>query len=98
MQFGSIVGCIWASSGAHFLLIIAKKFLNLKNNWSLLLAIAWFVVTTILLTLPGSAFPKENWFDKIWLDKWIHIALFGMLAFLWCRAAPTESLRKIPLF
>jgi VanZ family protein len=63
-----------------------------------LLAATWFVVTTVLLSLPGSAFPKENWFDKIWLDKWIHIALFGLLAFLWCLAVQAERLRKIPLF
>jgi len=71
---------------------------QLRNTWSLLLAISWFVVTTVLLCLPGSAFPKEKWFDKIWLDKWIHIGLFAILAFLWCRAAPGESLRKIPIF
>jgi len=70
----------------------------LRNIWPLLLAIIWFIVTTILLCLPGSAFPKENWFDKIWLDKWIHIGIFGALAFLWCRALSTEHLRKIPLF
>jgi VanZ family protein len=62
-----------------------------------LFAVTWFLVTTILLCLPGSAFPKENWFDKIWLDKWIHIGLFGVLAFLWCLAVFTERLRKIPL-
>ncbi|HET9826714.1 MAG TPA: VanZ family protein [Chitinophagaceae bacterium] len=46
-------------------------------------AVSWFVITTILLCLPGSAFPKENWFDKIWLDKWVHIGLFTVLAFFW---------------
>jgi VanZ family protein len=50
------------------------------------IAFLWLIIVTILLTLPGSAFPKENWFDKIWLDKWIHIFLFAGLVFLWARA------------
>jgi VanZ family protein len=57
----------------------------LKNTKSaFLLAPAWFVFTTVLLCLPGSVLPKENWFDKIWLDKWVHISLFSVMVFLWC--------------
>jgi VanZ family protein len=52
---------------------------------SFLLASIWFVISSILLTLPGSALPKEDWFDKIWFDKWIHILLFFVLAISWCR-------------
>jgi len=47
-------------------------------------AIFWFIITTILLTLPGSSLPKNDWLDKIWADKWIHISLFGIMVFLWC--------------
>jgi len=53
-------------------------------------ALIWFLATTVLLCLPGSTFPKENWFDKIWLDKWIHIGLFAVMVFLWCRAIRPE--------
>lgn len=49
-------------------------------------AVCWFIISILLLTLPGSAFPKENWLDKIWADKWIHIFLFGVLVWLWCFA------------
>lgn len=49
---------------------------------SFLPAISWFFLSFYLLTLPGSAFPKEDWFDKIQLDKWVHIALFGILVYL----------------
>ncbi len=49
-------------------------------------AITWFIISIILLTLPGSAFPKENWLNKIWLDKWIHIGMFAILVTLWCWA------------
>jgi VanZ family protein len=55
-----------------------------KSQLAIWLAPTWFIFTTILLCLPGSVFPKENWFDKIWLDKWIHIALFSFMVFLWC--------------
>lgn len=43
--------------------------------------LTWLILITVLLTLPGSAFPESNWFDKIWLDKWIHVGLFSLLQF-----------------
>ena len=46
--------------------------------------IFWFVISTILLTLPGSAFPQENWLGKIWFDKWVHIGMFAIMTFLGC--------------
>jgi H+/Cl- antiporter ClcA len=49
-------------------------------------AIAWIIISIILLTLPGSSFPKENWLDKIWFDKWVHIGMFSILVTLWCWA------------
>ncbi|MDA3614007.1 VanZ family protein [Polluticaenibacter yanchengensis] len=39
-------------------------------------AIIWFLVLTILLTLPGSAFPETSWLDKIHFDKIVHVGLF----------------------
>lgn len=78
-------------------LILAKQIIQLRKISPILPAIFWLIVTTVLLCLPGSAFPKENWFDKIWLDKWIHIGLFGLLALLWVRAAANSRERKIPL-
>ena len=68
-----------------------------KLLFSTWLALAWFIMLTILLCLPGSAFPRENWFDKIELDKWIHICLFGVLVILWCRALAISG-KKIRLF
>lgn len=49
-------------------------------------AVIWLTITLILLTLPGSAFPKENWLSFIWADKLIHICMFALLTFLWCFA------------
>lgn len=66
--------------------------MQLRNNPlnnikpSFIPAFTWFIISVILLTLPGSAFPKANWFDKIWLDKWIHIGMFSILVILWCWA------------
>jgi VanZ family protein len=57
----------------------------LKERFRYLIpAILWFITCTILFTLPGSAFPKENWFDLIWFDKWVHIGLISILVFLVC--------------
>ena len=45
--------------------------------------IAWFFLVLTLLCLPGSEFPKKiDWLEKIYFDKWVHMGLFGILAFL----------------
>lgn len=46
-------------------------------------AITWFVFMNILFFLPGSALPEESWFDKVHLDKWVHVCIFASLIFLW---------------
>jgi len=57
-----------------------------KINPSPIPAIIWFIVIFVLLTLPGSAFSKENWLDKIYADKLIHTGLFAILSILCCWA------------
>ena len=58
----------------------------LKNNIRYFLpAIGWFIVSVILLTLPGSAIPDEDWLDKLWFDKWVHIGMFAIMTLLFCR-------------
>jgi VanZ family protein len=49
-------------------------------------AICWLIISTVLLTLPGSTLPSENWLSKIWFDKWVHIGMFSIMVFLWCWA------------
>jgi VanZ family protein len=63
-----------------------------KFKPSFIPAILWLIISTTLLILPGSSLPKEDWLDKIWLDKWVHIILFAIMVFLWCWAV----LRKYP--
>jgi VanZ family protein len=70
----------------------------LKNYRFFWLALAWFIIVTVLLSLPGSTLPKEDWLDKIWFDKWVHIFLFGMLVWLFCFSFRDLSGKKIRLF
>lgn len=63
----------------------------MKNKFLLTLAaLAWLAISTVLLTLPGDDIPSEGWFfkllDRIWFDKWVHVGLFAILAFLFCVA------------
>jgi hypothetical protein len=57
---------------------------NIKPSFSF--PILWFIISIVLLTIPGTAFPKENWLDKIWFDKWVHIGMFAIMVTLWCWA------------
>lgn len=45
--------------------------------------IAWFFLVLLLICLPGSDIPTVNdWLGKIYFDKWVHVGLFAVLAFL----------------
>ncbi len=48
-------------------------------------AIGWFILSLILLCLPGSTIPKYPWLATIYADKWVHITLFFILCFLFVR-------------
>jgi VanZ family protein len=49
---------------------------------SFLPAVLWFILITILFVLPGSEFPEEDWFHKVYLDKWVHSGFFFLLVYL----------------
>ena len=53
---------------------------------NLSLPVGALIFFTILFCLPGSAFPKEDWVSEIYFDKWVHIGIFAVLLFLWCRS------------
>lgn len=55
------------------------------------LAVAALIFFSFLFCLPGSAIPKDDWLDKIWADKWVHIAIFISLIFLWSNALEINS-------
>ncbi|MEO6729977.1 MAG: VanZ family protein [Ferruginibacter sp.] len=44
--------------------------------------IAWFFIVLVLLCMPGNAIPSVNWMTKLYLDKWVHAGVFGLLALL----------------
>lgn len=54
--------------------------INLKK---FLPGIAWFFLVLILICLPGDDLPKVgDWMSAIYFDKWVHVGLFSILAFL----------------
>ena len=59
---------------------------SLKKNFRFYLpAIAWIILSTVLLTLPQTSFPEKSIFSNIpWFDKWVHIGMFGIMAVLCC--------------
>lgn len=61
-----------------------------KTNW-LLPSILWFFITTILLCLPGKKIPRIGFLQHIpQFDKIVHIVLFGILSFLFCKSSPKK--------
>ena len=60
-------------------------------------AIGWFFLSTVLLCLPGSQFPKYNWFSQVQFDKWVHIGLFSMLVLLICWGFWSHKKEEAPL-
>jgi hypothetical protein len=55
--------------------------IRIKSFWP---GVVGLVIATTLFLLPGKQFPQEDWFSKIYLDKWIHLGLFTLLVSLWC--------------
>jgi len=65
-----------------------------KIKPSFIPAICWLIISTVLLTIPGSSFPKKNWLGTIWIDKWVHIGIFTIMSVLWCRAILQKHYEK----
>jgi len=64
-------------------------------------AIGWFVVVLVLMCLPPSDIPSNEWFDKIYLDKWVHTGVFGLLAMLFMlpfARSPISNKEKLQAF
>ena len=47
-------------------------------------AVLWLVVSTILLSLPGSDLPEVGFLDLPYIDKLIHVGMFSLLSGLFC--------------
>ena len=46
-------------------------------------AILFFILSIVLLTLPGNDLPATGFFSQIpYFDKWVHIGMFAILTYL----------------
>src|SRR5256885_6859639 len=59
--------------------------LGFLGKWSqqIWIALAWSLLTQVLLSLPGSVFPSHGLFSIPYLDKIAHFGLFSGLVFWW---------------
>jgi hypothetical protein len=57
-------------------------------------AIGWFILSVILLCLPGSAIPKYSWLALVYADKWVHISLFFTLCYLFSRPFRKSAMNR----
>jgi VanZ family protein len=72
-----------AKTTAKIIVSLQKFFSGKLTGKKFLPGIAWFFILLTLLCLPGRDIPKtNNWMERIYFDKWVHIGLFGMLAVL----------------
>src|SRR5918995_1662098 len=72
--------------GSYFSPYNCRKFFLKDPKFFFAAAIFWLLFITLLLILPGREFPKITWLNKIWIDKWVHFLMFGILVILWCSA------------
>ena len=60
--------------------------------------IAWFFIVLVLMCLPGQDLPPTDWLHISYVDKWLHVGVFGLLVFLFCwpfyRSVFTQKVRK----
>ena len=45
-------------------------------------AIIWFIISVVLLTLPGNDLPHNSFFDLPFFDKYVHFGMFFLLTVL----------------
>lgn len=51
---------------------------------SFLPGITWFIISVVLLTLPGKDLPHNELFNIPFFDKYVHLTMFFMLTALFC--------------
>jgi VanZ family protein len=66
--------------------------------YSFIPAIAWLILTIVLLVIPGPDVPSAPIFDLVYFDKWVHIGMFGILTFLWCFPFLKTEVASLKLF
>jgi VanZ family protein len=60
------------------------------------MALAYGLALTALLCWPGNRLPQPtgNWFERLYMDKWIHVGLFGVLVYFFCKAFGNKGYRS----
>lgn len=70
----------------HIKVWLDRSITHILNKLSLrqfIPAIIWFFILMTLICLPKDKVPRVNdWWNQIYIDKWIHAGLFGLQAFL----------------
>ncbi|MGG9970543.1 VanZ family protein [Ferruginibacter sp. SUN002] len=57
--------------------------------------IAWFFLVLILICTPGQDLPEvDTWLQQLFIDKIIHLMLFGILAYLFMYPFKKSTLNK----
>ncbi len=50
---------------------------------------AWFFVVLVLICMPKEEIPEVDgwwgWLNKIYFDKWVHVGIFAVMAFLFMK-------------
>ncbi len=64
-----------------------------KKRQRFFIAFGYFFFISILFFLPGSSLPENEWLAKIWFDKWVHIAIFIGLTYLFCSAFSLTNIK-----
>jgi VanZ family protein len=63
----------------------------IKSFWP---GVMLWLLSVLAFCIPGNVLPNSNWLGKMYVDKWIHVGLFGGLVFLWCVPFLYRSKRK----
>jgi len=56
----------------------ANKIILHKYKWTIL----WSIFVVVLTGIPGDNIPKNNWLDKLMIDKVVHISMYAGFSFL----------------
>ncbi len=68
-----------------------------KILYNYLPAVLWSAFIFFLCFIPGSTLPKEDWLDKIYFDKTVHVILYLILFLLIIHAFKQQPVKPFHL-
>jgi len=69
-----------------------------KKHLYLIAGLLWFIVSFILLTLPGNDLPKITWMNTLQVDKLVHITMFFLLSYFFMYPLKDNKKALIQMF